>query len=82
MAELILANTNPIFYQLQFKPARRRMLPLPENMLFCEKWTRSFELESVLLFRKTVKFFTMFCDQRERVETNRVHRPHFLYQGL
>jgi hypothetical protein len=35
-------------YQLQFKPARRRMFTLRENMLFCEQWTRSFELESVL----------------------------------
>jgi hypothetical protein len=25
------------------------MFTLRENMLFCEKWTRSFELESVLL---------------------------------
>jgi hypothetical protein len=37
-----------VLHQLQFKPARRRMFTLLENMLFCEKWTRSFELESVL----------------------------------
>jgi hypothetical protein len=34
-------------YQLQPKPAHRRMFTLRENLLFCEKWTRSFELETL-----------------------------------
>jgi hypothetical protein len=32
-----------VSYQLQFKPANRGMFTLRENMLFYEKWTRSFE---------------------------------------
>jgi hypothetical protein len=30
-------SDSPISYQLQFKPAHRRMFTLRENMLFCEK---------------------------------------------
>jgi UDP-N-acetylglucosamine 2-epimerase (non-hydrolysing) len=37
-----------VLYQSQFKPARRSMFTLRENMLFCEKWTHNFELEAVL----------------------------------
>jgi hypothetical protein len=37
-----------VLYQLPFKPARRRMFTVWENMLSCEQWTRSFELETVL----------------------------------
>jgi hypothetical protein len=47
------------------------MFTLRENLLFYEKWTRSFELESVSLIRKTLNFFTMFRDPRERIEANR-----------
>jgi hypothetical protein len=39
-----------LLYQLHFKPASRRMFTLRENMLFYEKWTRSFELETVLYY--------------------------------
>jgi hypothetical protein len=42
-----------VLYQLQFKLACRRMFTLWENMLFCEKWTRSFKLETVLELPKT-----------------------------
>jgi hypothetical protein len=31
-----------VLYQLQLKPARRRMFTLRENMLFSTQWTRSF----------------------------------------
>jgi hypothetical protein len=40
------------------------MFTLRENMLFCEKWTRSFELESVLICSRwslnIVKNFAIF----------------------
>jgi hypothetical protein len=52
-------------YPLQFKPASRRMFTLRENMLFCEKWTRSFELESVLFSRWTAKNAVQFNKKRQ-----------------
>jgi hypothetical protein len=73
-----------VLYQLQFKPARHCMFTLRENMLFCEQWTRRFELESVLapgcLLRRAMAYPAY---RKLRFPPSLVHRREkFLFLGF